>query len=165
MNKIYLALRKKIFLLKLLVFSYKLNFLVTFFKVLLTFILKAQFLTKIKNVFFLENPESLEFEKSLNPLKKINILKLSSEFPRTNSRDQQTKVDVKQDVTFLNYPGVYEILDTVNDKSYYGETKLLVHRLDQHHQQLMNESHSCQELVKAFKLQTKNIANFLFIVR
>lgn len=29
----------------------------------------------------------------------------------------------------------------------------------------MNESHPCKGLVKAFKLQNKNIANFLFIVR
>lgn len=149
---------------KLLFFNYQLSFLVPVFKIFLTFIVKYELLTKRKNIFFSKNPEGLTFEKNWNPLKKRNILQLSSELPRIPSR-RQTKADVRRDVTFLNYLGVYEILDTVNDKSYYGETKLLVHRLDQHFQQLMNESHPCKGLVKAFKLQNKNIANFLFIVR
>lgn len=119
---------------KLPFFNSQFYFLVLFFKVFFIVIVKFQLLTKRKNISFSRNTESLTFEKNLTPLKKRNILQLSSELPRIPS-EYQTKADVRRDVTFLNYPGVYEILDTVNDKSYYGETKLLVHRLDQHYQQ------------------------------
>lgn len=68
------------------------------------------------------------------------------------------------DVTFLNYPGVYEILDVKNDKSYYGETNSLCRRFMHHHQGLTNDTHDCKALATAFKEQNKNIENFRFIV-
>lgn len=70
----------------------------------------------------------------------------------------------KMDITFLNYPGVYEILDIENNKSYYGETTSLVRRMMQHNQGLVNETHECKALVAAFKKQGKQIDKFRFIV-
>lgn len=70
----------------------------------------------------------------------------------------------KMDVTFLNYPGIYEILDIENNKSYYGQTTSLVRRIMQHNQGLVNETHECKALVAAFKKQGKQIDKFRFIV-
>lgn len=70
----------------------------------------------------------------------------------------------KLDVTNLCYPGIYEILDIKNDKSYYGESNLLFRRFAQHYQGLVNESHECEALMVAFKEQNKQIDNFRFIV-
>lgn len=70
----------------------------------------------------------------------------------------------KMDVTFLNYPGIYEILDIENNKSYYGQTTLLARRIMQHNQGLVNETHECKDLIAAFKKQDKQIDKFRFIV-
>lgn len=68
------------------------------------------------------------------------------------------------DVPFLNSPGVYEILDTGMDKSYYGETGFLFRRFMQHWDGLQNETHECKALLQSFKNQDKNAGNFRFIV-
>jgi len=68
------------------------------------------------------------------------------------------------DVTFLNYPGVYEILDIKNDKSYYGETNSLNRQFMHHFQGLQNDTHDCRALATAFKQQNKEIENFRFLV-
>jgi hypothetical protein len=48
----------------------------------------------------------------------------------------------KKDITFLNEPGVYELLDTKNDKSYYGQSSCLIHRLDMHRNELAQGFHT-----------------------
>lgn len=68
------------------------------------------------------------------------------------------------DVTFLSYPGVYEILDIKNNKSYYGETNLLSRRFMYHHQGLINDTHDCKALILAFREQNKEVENFRFLV-
>jgi hypothetical protein len=70
----------------------------------------------------------------------------------------------KLDVTSLKYPGIYEILDVKNNKSYYGQSSLLFRRMMHHHQGFMNETHECKALMAAFKEQGKPIDNFRFIV-
>jgi hypothetical protein len=95
------------------------------------------------------------------------------EKPKTSSRS--SKKDSKSptvtnggaevvDVTCLNYPGVYEILDVKNNKSYYGETSLLGRRFMHHFQGLLNDNNDCRALADAFKEQNKQIENFRFLV-
>lgn len=57
----------------------------------------------------------------------------------------------KKDVSFLQHPGVYEIWDSVNNKSYYGESASLMHRLDIHRQQIEKGCHENTLLDKALK--------------
>lgn len=56
----------------------------------------------------------------------------------------------KIDVSFLKEPGVYEILDVQNDRSYYRETAFLLDRFQIHWRQLRNGTHSCKGLLEAF---------------
>nr|AWI68422.1 putative GIY-YIG homing endonuclease [Pediastrum duplex] len=68
------------------------------------------------------------------------------------------------DVSLLNYPGIYEILDIKNNFSYYRESKLLIQRFARHYEGLMDESHESKALIEAFKQQNKQIENFRFLV-
>lgn len=78
---------------------------------------------------------------------------------KTNQSDVQ-----KYEVPFLNTPGVYEILDVQQNKSYYGETNSLVRRFMHHWQRLEDESHECKALVESFQNKKKNIEGFRFFV-
>nr|ALO63176.1 putative GIY YIG homing endonuclease [Chloromonas perforata] len=69
----------------------------------------------------------------------------------------------KKEVTFLNNPGIYELWDTVNDKSYYGESSCLMHRLDLHRQELERGFHSNAGLNTAMQ-NGISIADIQFIV-
>lgn len=64
---------------------------------------------------------------------------------------------------FLNAPGVYEIFDIKNNKSYYGESNLLIRRCMHHYQGLINDHHECKGLLEAFR-ETKEIQNFRFLI-
>ncbi len=68
-----------------------------------------------------------------------------------------------KDVTFLIKPGVYEILDVLNNKSYYGETQCLFNRFSRHTEQLTNGTHDCRALQAAYQTQ-QNPDGFKFIV-
>ena len=57
----------------------------------------------------------------------------------------------KKDATFLNNPGIYELRDTVNDKSYYGESACLMHRLDSHRRELAQGHHENSGLNNAIQ--------------
>lgn len=86
-------------------------------------------------------------------------------FKKAKSSDEQPDSNFeKLDVTSLKYPGIYEILDVKNNKSYYGQSSLLFRRMMHHHQGLINETHECKALMAAFKEQGKPIDNFRFIV-
>lgn len=68
------------------------------------------------------------------------------------------------DVSFLNGPGVYEILDVLNNMSYYGESGCLFDRLQIHYRQLKTGNHFCKRLQDAFTEQ-QNLDGFkCFIV-
>ena len=67
------------------------------------------------------------------------------------------------DVTFMIKPGVYEILDVLNNKSYYGETQCLFNRFARHTEQLNNGTHDCRALQAAYQTQ-QNPDGFKFIV-
>jgi hypothetical protein len=65
---------------------------------------------------------SLEWEK------KDNLSYLFSFSGLNESRLSPQPSSNTKDVSFLRYPGVYEILDNENDLSYYGESDFLGHR-------------------------------------
>lgn len=112
------------------------------------------------------------FSKTVCRAKKTNST--NSETPEPNNDKKPKEKDKSHvssnsnferlDVTQLNYPGVYEILDIKNNKSYYGQSSSLVRRLMQNHQGLMNETHECETLRTAFKEQGKPIDKFRFII-
>lgn len=79
----------------------------------------------------------------------------------TNKIDFQNK-----DITDLILPGLYEILDKKNQKSYYGETDSLAKRYSDHLRELNNETHSNLSLQKAYTEIKKEsrIDNFRFII-
>ena len=68
------------------------------------------------------------------------------------------------DVTFLIHPGIYEIRDLQNDRSYYGETSNLFERFHLHYLHLKNEVHESRRLLQAFQDQNKSFENFRFLV-
>jgi hypothetical protein len=69
-------------------------------------------------------------------------------------------------ITDLILPGLYEILDLKNDKSYYSETDSLAKRYSNHLRELENEIHSNPYLQKAYtSIEKKNrMENFRFII-
>lgn len=56
----------------------------------------------------------------------------------------------KKDVTYLIFPGVYEIFDKETGFSYYGESQVLIHRLNKHQEALVKGNHECTRLREAF---------------
>jgi uncharacterized protein (DUF2249 family) len=66
-------------------------------------------------------------------------------------------------VTDLRQPGIYEILDVLNNKSYYGETQCLLSRLNSHDRSLKESTHECHKLRQAY-LEQKNPEGFHFLV-
>jgi hypothetical protein len=84
---------------------------------------------------------------------KKNSLQLSDDFKN-------------KDITDLILPGLYEILDLKNDKSYYGETDSLAKRYADHLRELNNKTHSNPSLQKAYTEVSKDsrIKNFRFII-
>nr|YP_009184727.1 putative GIY YIG homing endonuclease [Oogamochlamys gigantea]ALO62837.1 putative GIY YIG homing endonuclease [Oogamochlamys gigantea] len=68
------------------------------------------------------------------------------------------------DITDLMLPGIYQILDIKNNRSYYGETDFMANRFVQHMNELKNETHSNAALLKAFKEQNKDFRGFRFII-
>jgi hypothetical protein len=69
----------------------------------------------------------------------------------------------KTEVTFLNYPGVYEILDTINNFSYYGESECLALRIGRHFTALQKGTHECSKLQFEYT-QAANPAAFQFFI-
>lgn len=69
----------------------------------------------------------------------------------------------KIDITFTIYPGIYEILDVDNNKSYYGETTELAGRWSRHYKELEKGVHHSRELQKAYTNKKTN-DSFKFIV-
>lgn len=68
------------------------------------------------------------------------------------------------DISFLLNPGVYEILDTGNNFSYFGESECLLDRLQMHKRQLVNGTHSCTALRESFIQQGSDFSKFQFLV-
>lgn len=58
----------------------------------------------------------------------------------------------KKDVTYLIFPGVYEIFDQETGFSYYGESQFLLHRLNKHREALVKGNHECNYLREALAL-------------
>lgn len=138
---------------------------------MLTFLSLMAFCTKFRHKYSNKKLKS-SFSKTVCRAKKTNST--NSEVPEPNM-DKKPKEKGKSlvssnsnlerlDVTSLNYPGVYEILDIKNNKSYYGQSCSLIRRLMHHHQGLMNETHECKSLGAAFKEQGKPIDKFRFII-
>lgn len=91
-------------------------------------------------------------------------IKQKSKKIETSSRESEKSEPIEiYDVTFLNSPGIYEILDIKNNKSYYGETSLLSRRCMHHYQGLINDHHECKSLLAAFR-KIKDIQNFRFLI-
>jgi hypothetical protein len=70
---------------------------------------------------------------------------------------------LNMDVSFCLDPGIYEILDIKNDKSYYGETDCLANRLSRHFNELKTGVHHCSKLLDSFNEQA-NPDGFKFII-
>ena len=71
----------------------------------------------------------------------------------------------KWDVTDTRHPGVYEIYDLKNKKSYYGETDCLCDRYARHIRALRKGVHHDNTgLLKAFQEQNKKFEGFRFFV-
>lgn len=66
------------------------------------------------------------------------------------------------DFSFLLNPGVYEILDTGTNFSYFAESEYLRDRLQMHKRQLVNRIHSCTALRESFILQGSDFSKFQF---
>jgi hypothetical protein len=75
----------------------------------------------------------------------------------------QKALQDKKDVSYLNQPGVYEILDVLNNKSYYRESSYLCGRLEVHMRSLRKGNHLCKGLQESYDL-TKNLDNFQFFI-
>lgn len=69
----------------------------------------------------------------------------------------------KTDITFILYSRVYEILNILDNKSYYGESSCLVDRLSNHTKDLETGKHECKELQKDYS-RIKNRQAFWFII-
>lgn len=94
-----------------------------------------------------------------------HCIKTTCRLKKVNSSNEPSNSNLEGlDVTSLKYPGVYEILDMKNNKSYYGESTSLFRRMMHHHQGLIDETHDCKALKAAFKEQGKPIEGFRFIV-
>ena len=76
---------------------------------------------------------------------------------------QQRVHPLNMDVTLLQHPGIYEILDTENDKLYYGETDCLTDRMTRHYRDLKKGTHHSSGLQKAYN-GLKDKGSFQFIV-
>ncbi len=68
-----------------------------------------------------------------------------------------------KNVSFIQNPGVYEILDPINNKSYYGETSCIIKRLNIYIRTLKVGNHFCKDLQTAFN-QQKNPNNFKYFI-
>lgn len=68
------------------------------------------------------------------------------------------------DITFLAYPGVYEILDVAENRSYYGESVSLWGRMKHHYDGLKKGTHDCKNLQASFTAQGGSIDKFRFLV-
>lgn len=83
-------------------------------------------------------------------------------FSTNNNKTKYLPGALNWDVSELNNPGIYEILDVTNDKSYYGETHNLVYRFNRHREELSNKTHHNVELYQSSLRHP--ISNFKFIV-
>ncbi len=67
-------------------------------------------------------------------------------------------------ISLLNNPGVYEILNVETNRSYYGESQWLLERIQLNFRYLKNGKHHCKALQQAYN-ESKNIDNFqVFII-
>lgn len=80
-----------------------------------------------------------------------------------SSSEEKQFGQTKLDVSFFKNPGVYEILDVLNDISYYGETACLLDRFQAHYRQLKNGTHPNKRLRDAFTKQ-QNFDGFRFFL-
>lgn len=92
----------------------------------------------------------------------FSILFLKSE-TSDSSESSQNFLNKKINVSYLNQPGVYEILDVQNNKSYYGETSYLFGRLEIHSRSLRKGAHPCKGLQKSYD-KIGNFENFQFFI-
>lgn len=86
-------------------------------------------------------------------------LSIASGGPRKDSKDLNPV-----DITFLACPGVYEILDVAENKSYYGESASVCGRMKHHYDALKKGTHDCKNLQASFTAQGGSIHNFRFLV-
>lgn len=106
------------------------------------------FIARFFPILFLKNESSLDDDSSQ---------------AGDSSQLAQNFLTEKTNVSYLNQPGVYEILDVKNNKSYYGETSYLLGRLEVHTRSLKKGTHLCKSLQESYD-KNPQIENFQFII-
>lgn len=91
------------------------------------------------------------------------FLKSESRSADDSSESSQNFLTEKTNVSFLSQPGVYEILDVENKKSYYGETIYLLGRLEVHSRLLKKGTHTSKTLQESYN-KNPQIENFQFFI-
>lgn len=103
----------------------------------------------------------ISFCKDLKTIKQFLYLACQQKIIHSNSRNNEI-IDLSAGLE----PGVYEILDVLNNKSYYGESGFLFQRLEMHFRLLDKGSHHCVPLQTAYNEQNKQKAAFqIFVLR
>lgn len=69
----------------------------------------------------------------------------------------------KVNISLLNNPGVYEILNVETNCSYYGESQWLLERIQLNFRYLKNGKHHCIALQQAYN-ESKNMDNFQVLI-
>jgi hypothetical protein len=93
----------------------------------------------------------------------ILFLKKEVDFPGESSQSSQNFLREKINVSYLNQPGLYEILDVENDRSYYGETSYLLGRFEVHTRSLRQGIHFCKTLQESYN-KISDSENFQFFI-
>jgi hypothetical protein len=130
-------------------------------------------INKIKKIFYFScrnlcklsfyEPEKIKYDVFVACFFSILFLKKEADFSGDSSQSSQNFLRKKINVSYLNQPGVYEILDVKNDKSYYGETSYLLGRLEVHFRSLRKGNHFCKALQESYN-KISDSENFQFFI-
>lgn len=91
------------------------------------------------------------------------FFKSENTFAHNSTQSSQNFLTEKTNISYLNQPGIYEIFDVENNKSYYGETNYLIGRLEVHTRSLRTGTHPCKRLQESYN-KIREIEKFQFFI-